>query len=104
MIKNKVPPKPIEKKPSKKKQKAVSYQEVKEQLQYALIIGDRNSNIIDGLLERAKKCDTSEKSNSSLRKKKKRLSVDRGTGKYFGNTVDLVFRQRKRDFLNQLNK
>lgn len=31
------------------------------------------------------------------------MAAARETGKYFGNTVDLVFRQRKRECLNQLN-
>lgn len=57
MIKNKKPIKSLEKKPTQKKQRAVSYMEVKEQLQYALIIADSHSNIVDGLMEKAKKCD-----------------------------------------------
>ena len=104
MIKTKKPPKPVEKKSSKKKNSAISYEEVKEQLQYALITGDRNSNVVDELMERAKKCTENGLTTSSVRNKKKRMSVDRDTGKYFGNTVDLVFRQRKRDLLSHLNK
>ena len=55
------------------------------------------------MLQKAKSCQKEEKSKKEIsRDKNRRLSLARDTGKYFGNTVDLVFRQRKKEYLEQL--
>lgn len=67
---------------------------MKEELQYALIISDSHSNIVDELVKKAKSC--TKKENSSFRNKS---FYKKDVGKYFSNTVDLVFRQRKKSHL-----
>lgn len=57
---------------------------------------DINSNIVDDLLNKVKKAEGKNKKGGSETKKKKRSNSLYEKGKYFGNTVDLVFRQRKK--------
>lgn len=60
--------------------------EVEEKLQYALITGDRDSNIVDGLVEEAKNTKVlTSRSNKS--KSLGRTELLKSSDKYFDNTV-----------------
>ena len=63
---------------------------------------------MDNLLNKVRKAETERKKSQidikKVKKKRNHSLLARETGKYFGNTVDLVFRQRKKEYLNSLKK
>jgi hypothetical protein len=81
-------------------QKQVSYNQLKEELQYALIIADQHSNIVGNLLKKAKTCHKAVAKTSSGKAFKRKLSLLKDSGNYFDNTVSLVFQEFKKQFVD----
>lgn len=65
---------------------------MKEELQYALLLCDKESPVLDEVVNKSR----------SIKQPQVSKSVDKG--KHFPNTIDLVFRNRKNLYVTQQKK
>ena len=66
------------------------YEKITEELQYAMLLFDRESPVLDEVVSRSR----------SIKKANEEKGKDKDKGRYFPKTIDLVFRNRKKLYLS----
>ena len=87
-------------KPQKPSPEKKELRSLREQFQYALIFSDPESNVFDELLGKSGK----EPRRKSKRQLSERTSKREENEGFFGNTIDLVIRHRKKELLKRNNE
>ena len=85
-----------EKKPktSRQIQQKKEYESMTEELQYAILLCDKDSPVLDGVVSKSR----------SVRHSQEGKSKSNEKGRYFPNTIDLVFKNRKSLYISQQKK